>query len=258
VKLRVAALLASVLFCASSGAQAGTILVSGDVNIGNGIDGSASAPIGNNGVFFRNVLGAGTSVLFQTGFSVGSAADAYTSIATLYLGLPGVTETTITTAPSAAQLTGVSLFLSALPLTPYSAADLSVLASYLASGGTVFFLGDNNSVADLITADNNINAALGALGSSVSLALNDLDVGFQTAVGGQILANALTVGVNSFVYAAVSGVAGGTALFNTVEGTPFVAVTTTQTRSVPEPGSLAFIVAGLLGLGFAHRRRGRR
>src|SRR3989441_3580 len=164
--LRVAALLASVLFCASSGAQAGTILVSGDVNIGNGIDGSASAPIGNNGVFFRNVLGAGTSVLFQTGFSVGSAADAYTSIATLYLGLPGVTETTITTAPSAAQLTGVSLFLSALPLTPYSAADLSVLASYLASGGTGVFLGDNNSVADLITADNNINAALGALGDA--------------------------------------------------------------------------------------------
>ena len=134
----------------------------------------------------------------------------------------------------------------------------NMLASYLASGGTVFFLGDNNSVADLITADNNINAALGALGSSVSLALNNLDVGFQTAVGGQILANALTVGVNSFVYSAVSGVAGGTALFNTLEGTPFVAVTTTQTASVPESGSFAFIVAGLLGLGFAHRRRGRR
>ena len=146
MKLRVAALLASVLFCASSGAQAGTILVSGDVNIGNGIDGSFGVPIGNNGVFFRNVLGAGTSVLFQTGFSDGSAGLAYTSIASLYSGLPGVTETTITTAPTAAQLTGVSLFLSALPLTPYSAADLSVLASYLASGGTVFFLGDNNSV----------------------------------------------------------------------------------------------------------------
>ncbi len=182
MKLKVAALLACLLCCAP-GVQAGTIIVSGDVNIRNGIDGSVGFPIGDNGQFFQNILGAGTSVLFQTGFVGPTTGPAYTAIANLYSGLPGVTQTTITSAPSAGQLAGVDLFLSALPLVPYTAGDLSVLASFLAAGGTVFFLGDNAGSA---AQDNIINAALAAVGSTLSLQVNSLDPGIRIAAGGRL------------------------------------------------------------------------
>ncbi len=230
--------------------RAGTIVVSGDVNIGNGIDGSFGAPIGDNGRFFLNILGSGTKVVFQEGFSGGSAADAYTSIGNLYTG-HGVTVDTITVPFTAGDLAGASLLISAVPLAAYTPAEIALMSGFLNGGNTVFFMGENGGFAEGVAGNGFINTALSSLGSGLFLVNAVDDSGFHTAVGSQIALDPLTSGVNSFVYAAVSEVNGGTPLFFTTSGAPFVEVS----AAVPEPGTLVMLGSGLLGLAGVLRRK---
>jgi PEP-CTERM motif len=254
--LVIAAVLCSAL--AAQGAQAGTVILSGDVNIGNGIDGSSGASVdAGNTQFFKNILGAGTNVLIQEG-NLGLGASLVTSdnaISTLYSGLPGVTSTTITFAPVASNLAGVNLFISSEPDTAYNATNLSALAAFLSGGGTALFIGDNGAFAPLLAADGFINSALAVLDPSLSLDGSALDAGYNFATGGHIASDPLTTGITSFEYAYVSGVTGGTDLFFTSNDTPFVTTNTVaSTVPVPEPVTLSLFGVGLAGA-IAMRRR---
>jgi len=214
------------------------IIVSGDVNIGNGIDGSAGAPIGDNGRFFANILGGGTKVVLQEGYSQGSGLAAYGSIANYYTGR-GVLVDAITTPFSSSDLAGAQLLISGVPLSAYTPTEISLMSSFLGAGNSILFMGENNAFPEGVAANGYINTALTSLGSSLRLVNALDDSNFHTAVGSQIAVNPLTAGVNSFVYAAVSEVSGGTPLFFTTSSAPFVMV------EVPEPSAGALLLAGL-------------
>lgn len=230
------------LFAAAAAGRAGTIFLSGDINIGNGIDGSNGAPVGDNGMFFSNVLGAGTKVVFQEG--LGEGAPAADSISTWYTS-HGKTVDAITGDFTSSDLAGASLLISALPLASYSTADITLMQGFLSAGNTVFFIGEFSAFS---TYDTFINMALSALGSEMVLEINNVDDGFHTATGGQIASNPLTVGVNNFVYGAVSEVLGGTPLILDSSSQAFVAV------EGPEPSTTLFVLGGLLALIVLQRR----
>lgn len=241
------------MFLVSIACKASEIVVSGDLNIGNGIDGSFGAPIGDNGRFFSNILGGGTKVVVQEGYSVGSASDAYTSIANFYTGL-GVTVD-ITTAPfTASDLAGARLLISAIPLSAYTPSEITLMSSFLSSGNTVFLIGENGGFAEGVAANGFVNSALSSLGAGMSLVDAVDDSGFHTATGSQIAVNPLTTGVNTFVYGAVSEVSGGTPLFFTTSGAPFVAVSSGMV--VPEPCTVSLLFVGIAGLAALRRRLG--
>lgn len=229
-----------------------TIIVSGDSNLGNGIDGSAGSPIANNGLFFKNLLGAGTTVALQTTTnSDSSETTSENAIENYYSSLPGVTVNTFA-AVTPALLSGANLFIAFLPDVAFTPGEISAIGAFLNGGGTVLFTGE---WATFDTgADNNINAVLAALGSTLQIDPANLDLGFHIASGTQIASDPLTAGIGEFTYAATSGVSGGTPLFYTTGGTPFVEYTS-STSTVPEPSTILLVAAGgLLLLALSWRR----
>lgn len=224
---------------------AGTIIASGDSSIGNSVT-------GGNAKFFNNVLGSGTNVLIQ---ELDSGTASYgANIAAYYSTLAGVTATQ-TTSTSVTSLGGVNLFITMLPQSAYSAAELSAMSSFLGSGGTLFFIGESSGYAAGGVADPIITSTLSALGSTLTMSGNDGSIYPQTAI---VVPNALTAGVSGFTYGFTSFVSGGTALFDTngvsSASAPFVEVQTVGgTASTPEPVSAALTIVGLSLL--AQRRK---
>ena len=233
--------------------HAGLIVVSADANILNPVDGSGGVAVNaGNQQFLSNVLGLGTTTLVHDNCSgcAGSLTTAISAVNNYYNGLTGVSSSTLAGPITAASLAGIDLFVSILPATLYSASELSALSSF---GGSILFLGDNSAFQ---TQNGNINAALAALGSSISIIPNTLfDAGFHTATGSQIASDPLTAGISSLVYAAPSEllVAGGTALFFGTGGQAFIAYD--GVIAVPEPSGLALLILGLAVLTVTWRRR---
>ncbi len=99
-------------------------------------------------------------------------------------------------------LTGVNLLWATQPADAYTVAELSSMASFLAGGGRIAFMGEHGTFSP--AQNTRINGALTALGSTISINNTILDSGFRSAsVGdGQILAHPLTQGVTFYEYAA--------------------------------------------------------
>jgi uncharacterized protein (TIGR03382 family) len=165
-------------------------------------------------------------------------------------GLGGVTATQ-STAASITSLAGVNLFISMLPQSAYSSGEISAMQSLLASGGTIFFIGESTGYSPGGVADPIITSTLATLGSTMTMAGND---GTVYPVAATVLANALTAGVSSFTYGFTSFVTGGTALFDTQGGSPFIAVDTVG-AATPEPVTALMTLGGLAGLGLLARRK---
>jgi hypothetical protein len=243
-------LLAVVLWglSAVSVARAGVLIVAGDHNIGNPIDGSFTAPVDpGNGTWFTNILAGGTTVKVQDEFFMGSGQQATESINNHYNGLPGVTSSLFTGTITGADLAGVSLFISILPADDYSADEITALANFLADGGSLLFIGDN---ATNFSAENErINAALASLGSQMQLGNANIDGGqfFQTLA---IAADPLNAGVGTLSYNFTTNVVGGTSLVGAVTGgTSIIAY------EIPEPATVVLLASGLVALGFVSRHR---
>jgi len=237
--------------------NAGTIVLSGDANIGNPIDGSGGATvIAGNTTFYWNLLGSGTKVVIE-----GPTASVYTSdeyaaesaIVTLFTGLGDTVVQVAAGSVTAATLAGANLFISDLNDTAFPTAETSALSTFLSGGGTALFEGEFSPYD--AGADALINAALTALGSTMSLVGNLVDCGLQTATGAQIRSTPLDAGISSFGYACVSTITGGTAVFNTIGGQTFIAEQTTAT-STPEPSTVLLTLGGGFLLMTVWRRRG--
>lgn len=130
-----------------------------------------------------------------SGFSLNTINNFYGSLA-------GHSSSIATGTLDTVNLSGVNLLWATQPANAYTAAELNTMSSFLAGGGRIAFMGEHGTFG---AAQNNfINAALSALGSTISINNVLLDSGFRSAsVGdGQILSHALTTGVNTYQYAA--------------------------------------------------------
>jgi hypothetical protein len=204
-------------------ASAGTTILSGDSNLGNGIDGSGGTPITpGNSRWFNNILGAGTSVKIQ--IEATAATESAAAINNYYNSLPGVTSSFFSGTIAPAELAGVNLFISMLPNNDYTAGEISALSGFLNGGGTLLLCGDASQ--NFSASNGRLNAALAALGSSMRLGTASLDPGINTTTN--IVADPLNAGVSSFTYAFTDDiVGGGHPLLRTVNGSgalPFVAM----------------------------------
>ncbi len=129
-----------------------------------------------------------------------------------YNGLAGHSSSIVNGELNTINLSGVNLLWAVQPANDYTAAELNTMAGFLSGGGRIAFMGEHGGFAP--AENNRINAALSFLGANIQI--NNLvhDGGFRSAsVGdGQILAHALTAGVDSYEYAAYAPLTiGGTA-----------------------------------------------
>jgi hypothetical protein len=238
---------AAALWFMAVAAYAGTIVVSGDEDIGDPLCCDSDPTNDGNETFFSNLLGAGTKVVVDYGLASPDFEKYYTGL--------GDTVNMLNDSLSGSSLTGANLFISSLPDGAYSTSQIAVIAAFDAGGGTVLFMGDNNECCS--SFDGFINTDLTALGSGMQLGSDSLDPGFHFATGVQIAAVPLTAGVTSFEYGGANSVSGGTPVFYTANGTPFVEYST-QTSPTPEPGTTALLFVGLLPLLAVRKRTFRR
>jgi len=245
------------IFVLLSGALgASTLVVSGDSNLGNGIDGSGGGTVDpGNPAFFSNLLGSGTNVVFQTTTNTDTTETSSEAAIVSFYTSAGDSVDQVSTITSA-DLTGANLLISFLPDLAYTSAEETAIQNFLNAGGTVLLTGEWEGFDP--TAIANVNTLLTFLGSSMSLGSSSLDLGFHTATGGQIESTPFTAGVTSFEYAATTNVIGGTPIFLTSDlSDAFMAYTSTSTSPVPEPREGFLAVAGLGAMWFMRRRMAR-
>lgn len=133
----------------------------------------------------------------------GESASYYlNAINNTYNGVDGHSSSIVTGQLDTINLAGVNLLWAVHPADAYTSAELTTMANFLAGGGRIAFMGEHGSSRP--AENTRINAALTALGSTISINNVTLDNNFRTAsvADGQILSHALTTGVDLYEYAA--------------------------------------------------------
>jgi hypothetical protein len=225
----------------ASQVTAGTIFLSGDSNIGNAIDGSWGVPINpNNGTWFSNILGAGTSVKIQSGFLVDSIGASITSIDSYYNSLSNVTSSIVpaTTSIDDTLLTDIDLYISVLPSDDFTSAELNSFSNFLSSGGSIFFLGEYDGYANW---NARINSALVDLGSNMSIVNDLVDIGVNITTNIEL--DPYNLGVTDFTYGSISTTSGGIPLIRSLDATTFIAYE--NISAVPLPAAAWLFLSGL-------------
>lgn len=211
----------------STQVQAGTIMAMGDSNIGNA----------NNNTFFSNVFG-GQDVLYDsTHWSVTNWSSTADNFSSSWDYNTTIDDSTLATYD----------WFVATGAESYTASEVAALNTFLDNGGSVWVVGEGPLYT---TINNNSNALLGALGSSMTFAGSSALSG---AIG--INADTFTTGVTSFsyIYAGGIGVSGGTSLI-TIGGDTVCAYETTS-DPIPEPATTLLFGTGLAGLAAVNRKR---
>jgi hypothetical protein len=239
----------AITFVVARSSWAGTIVVSGDGTPCFYLTNTEPDPaVPGNRRFFTNILGPGTSVAVLSNSFSGNDAEAHE----FYGSLPGVSSTLIFGPLTAANLSGKNLLIAATPDHALAASEISAIAGLLGSGGTVFFMGESSAIDFGVTTNGFIRSALTSLGSGLGIGDSHSDPGLQTVSPIHTASHPLTTGVTNFTYGATANITGGTPLFMTQNGTPFVSV---QENIVPEP---AGVVLGLVVAAACMRTRRRR
>jgi hypothetical protein len=129
-----------------------------------------------------------------------------------YNSLPGTTSSILSGPLDSNNLSGVNLLWAVQPAASYTAAEITTMSSFLSGGGRIEFMGEHGTFAP--DENNRITAAISLLSGNISIVNTLVDAGFHDATvgNGQILSHPLTIGVNTYNYAAFAPLTlGGTA-----------------------------------------------
>ncbi len=234
---------------------AGTIVLSGDANIGNPIDGSTTSYVDpNNALFFRNILGTGTRVRIHSESSDPSIVTSTSAMNNFYNSLSGVMSTLDLSGSAITNslLAGVDLFI-IHPSDPFNPSEVAAFSTFLTGPGTLFFLAENQW--DFFDANDAINSVLTSLGSSLRVANNTMGYGFNTSVNLNNV-DPLISGLSQFTYGTHNSLTGGIQLVGSFDvNVPVVAYERLTISAIPEPSSFLVWSFGLSLFTFMPRRR---
>jgi len=156
-----------------------------------------------------------TTVKILTSVAAGgiSDGDGDDDLNAFYIDI-GATSSLFSGAVTAGELAGVDLLVAMLPDDAFIPAEITAMDGFLMNGGRILFIGEQESFASV--ENGHVDAALSALGSTMSLDANSLDSGFRNTVISQIRPHPLNAGVFLINYGnvnTISGVPPGDELF---------------------------------------------
>lgn len=236
-------------------AHAGTLVISGDATIGPRFATAVSGGNPNlqgNIAFQTNLLGGGDTVAVYRFSVVNSFPNPPlgNQVATAYNTL-GFSASVFESAITSSVVEGADLLIVLARSNAFTTDETSVIRDFLFAGGNVLLTGESNNIG--AGANNNLNALLMGLGSTIRLNQVAQDPSDRFATGTEIVADPLTAGVTSFGYGFTTTVSGGRTLFFNDSGNPFIAAEDFA-AAVPEPGTWGLLILGFGMIGGTMRR----